>query len=1483
MSDFSPGRPQDAYFVIRGYVYQVQLSIRRWLALQKGEALELECGEDIDRLSQEIKSSSNGSVASIRRERLLEQIKCHQDNVTLRSARMTLANFDAHRRKNAGHAINLRFRYTTNSAIGKENPLLLPSFPEAAISVWQQVAGDKMEQALVPTALRELREALLTFKCPKDETSEPAKAAWNAFQDTIRGSDETQMLAFVRAFEWSTGNDNPPDLTAALQGELKAARWARTDEEAVQAHRKLFLHVFELLSQKELKRLTFDDLERCLTGEFNSQAQEQVQVVDFLFGLRDFLEQRLNSLETNVRADVTATGATVIAHIDQSFEAQSQVSAVRQRLADVKELLRDGKWITAQSPLKLARQEALSLKNPATRNELMCKIAINEGVCKWHEDDTQAAQRLFEEALRYEPESAVALEHVAMMLVEPDPTQARALAEKARLDAEVWPQASATRLRAFYQEEGWDGVMAQVQNDSSLKRDSRCAQALGEFALKEGLYDVALSYAEAGIGDGKAPHALRLLADVLVAPIVNDNGDESNAGNSPSPYVDAETGDWSALARERLRRAADSLATALQLMQTWEIARWRVMAIAQRAAIFYQLGELALAEKEVERSLTEDDTLQQSRFLKAILSANNGSNATAIALFDGLRQSATDEKTRFQAALLGARLLAQKERWAEVVDWLAAIWQPGQEKPELIDVADCLLKAHHALQNRDKTREIQLQLEEFYKSNPVAWAVSSQQAVRDGKRRVALHRMEQAWRHSRHDRWPWHLKCAIARDLAGQHATRNHYRRASILLAPVVRVSEPDEALSNFLVCLYHIGRNKQALDIARKARKDGRALFPLSVVEAEISAAVGDFALATRLRREMQEQHPDNIQNAIELAYLELQSGNISGARQVVESIHFEVIASQPRLLLDVAKARADFGLPDVLDYAYRARKLAMDNAEIHVGYVMLLNALGSKKVEDPLLNIEQVGEECAVHVKWRGKTEVLVITRHSITEIPDPHQIRPSDQRARALLGKKVGNRVQLRSMGGSQREDAHEIVAIQSKYIHALHETTDLFAQGVLQHEAFRVNQFEPGNPEEMLEQMRDFLRANHESSQFLRNFYHQQAAPLSTIAQLRGRLLLDCWHDGFGDQFFVCEGSGKELEAAHAVINAEHKQGVVLDETSILSLVHTQTEDVAIARWNKLLVPQIVRDEFASALKRAEDQENTLGWIYGNGDTMGLQQLTEQRRAADIEFWRRALKFVDEQTEVVPVYGLTRLNHGESEIYTRPTLAAALLAHERGCPLWSEDLRVRQWAKQSRKVPSFWTQALLVKSAESKQITPERYFEALSQLILSGQCYLPIAGSFLVWACRRAGWQLTAEVQRLFSVVSLWILSDEIAAGITADFLWLLMQQPVSLATKRKLQKAILQALAKDRMATMIFTSLNQILRRIKSRSQRGVLTTRFLYHRLSQNLEEVTGSIVKDQARKVPQTQVVPMASTFSAQQTPTKGENAPQQPEDASQ
>lgn len=78
---FKPTRDQDAWATLRGFRYQVDLSILRWLALQTGQYLELERGEDIDLVGQALTSHSDQEFA-----RILEQVKVRTNSLTLRSS-----------------------------------------------------------------------------------------------------------------------------------------------------------------------------------------------------------------------------------------------------------------------------------------------------------------------------------------------------------------------------------------------------------------------------------------------------------------------------------------------------------------------------------------------------------------------------------------------------------------------------------------------------------------------------------------------------------------------------------------------------------------------------------------------------------------------------------------------------------------------------------------------------------------------------------------------------------------------------------------------------------------------------------------------------------------------------------------------------------------------------------------------------------------------------------------------------------------------------------------------------------------------------------------------------------------------------------------------------------------------------------------------------------------------------------------------------
>src|SRR5450755_1205286 len=115
MTSFRSVRDRDAWATIRGYVYQVDVTLDRWLDLQPGQVLELERGEDIDVVSEAVQAIDHET-----RQRLLEQVKHRTSSLTLRSpeAIAALVNFFEHRTANPD--VSLHFRFVTNASSGHE-------------------------------------------------------------------------------------------------------------------------------------------------------------------------------------------------------------------------------------------------------------------------------------------------------------------------------------------------------------------------------------------------------------------------------------------------------------------------------------------------------------------------------------------------------------------------------------------------------------------------------------------------------------------------------------------------------------------------------------------------------------------------------------------------------------------------------------------------------------------------------------------------------------------------------------------------------------------------------------------------------------------------------------------------------------------------------------------------------------------------------------------------------------------------------------------------------------------------------------------------------------------------------------------------------------------------------------------------------------------------------------------------------------------
>jgi hypothetical protein len=283
MLTFTTSRNRDAWNTFRGYVYQVHLTIERWLDLQPKQTLELERGEDID-IVDIVSHPSTGT--SEERQRLLEQVKHRQESITLRKpeAITAIACFLEHQENNLG--ANLHFRYTSNVKEGQERPSPMPN-EISAIAAWKQIWQGSLQGTARNAALQGIRTILENVKQP-DKLHDKT---WQIFREFIEKPNDNQLLNLICHFEWNTEAPKASSLSLKLQERLIERQQATDDIQAEQQYQKLFVYLFKILCEPGIKKLTVETRREHLSDTLSESDHQLLKdVVILVHALEEGME-----------------------------------------------------------------------------------------------------------------------------------------------------------------------------------------------------------------------------------------------------------------------------------------------------------------------------------------------------------------------------------------------------------------------------------------------------------------------------------------------------------------------------------------------------------------------------------------------------------------------------------------------------------------------------------------------------------------------------------------------------------------------------------------------------------------------------------------------------------------------------------------------------------------------------------------------------------------------------------------------------------------------------------------------------------------------------------------------------------------------------------------------------------------------------------------------------------------------------------------
>jgi len=193
------------------------------------------------------------------------------------------------------------------------------------------------------------------------------------------------------------------------------------------------------------------------------------------------------------------------------------------------------------------------------------------------------------------------------------------------------------------------------------------------------------------------------------------------------------------------------------------------------------------------------------------------------------------------------------------------------------------------------------------------------------------------------------------------------------------------------------------------------------------------------------------------------------------------------------------------------------------------------------------------------------------------------------------------------------------------------------------------------------------------------------------------------------------------------------------------------------------------------------------------------------------------FVQENCKITPVNLALKLGKENYEKFimdlTSPSIDSVLVAKETNTLLWSDDMVLRDFAKIKFDVNGVWTQPVLQDCVSRDLLSKDSYHEVIARLVFANYNYVPVKAATLVYYLEKNGWNIVAEVARLFQVLSGPTTSIESALKIAANFIKEIWSKSLMHHQKIAILDLLLSSLVRNRLSIPIIRSFTNSVRQM----------------------------------------------------------------------
>jgi len=568
----------------------------------------------------------------------------------------------------------------------------------------------------------------------------------------------------------------------------------------------------------------------------------------------------------------------------------------------------------------------------------------------------------------------------------------------------------------------------------------------------------------------------------------------------------------------------------------------------------------------------------------------------------------------------------------------------------------------------------------------------------------------------------------------------SYFDQALKYYSQIVDVNINNALTYRLIACYYQTGDYGKTLELCKKLREKYGIIPDITEIEVGIYERIGDLKSAIKTYEEYLKKHLNDL-------YMELRFITVNFRAE-----KFDVVdAFLQKGFKTEQLSRLSINALFQISFLYRERKMYKESLKIiyeirrnnyndpyvHANYIKIFFSI-QDKLKD-FLSPKIVGLDAAVSIGTDKDNDWYIIEDRDDIKFENK-ELYYSHELAKQMIGKKKGENF-YREVGMGKGVEL-QIIDIQSKYVHAYLQSLTFMGKLFPDQEGISIIPYK--NDEEAVKWI---LNNVNELSEFIKKaklFYKEGKLTIGGLSKFINRNIITVWmllvtSSEIGIKY--CLGTSDERDTTLNILRKHNK--IVLDLISILTIKYLEIEQKIIKSF-KIIISQKIIDklkEIQSELKNVK----IMGFksLYKVDNNFALADIKTEDVEKEVVKIDNLINWLEINCSIEPCKKSLEINAKRKEEFDEAIgeefLDSLLLAGEVKGIFYSDDLKLRTFAKKEFGVEGIWTQILLQYLLEKEQITIDEYNKYIIKLICANYYYTSINGLILIEAARQSNWE------------------------------------------------------------------------------------------------------------------------------------------------